>query len=606
MRLKDFSRIKQEAADCLLAGIELLRSDNEKTENSHDAVLVKLRSKLLADAFDILVVGEFSSGKSTLINAMLGEKILPTAISPTTATVNIIEYGQSEKVHVYFKDGKQQDIRRQELAEYITSLSQDSDRVAKSIDKVVIDYPSPFCQNDVRIVDTPGLNSSHDDHERATMEYLPRGCAGIMTLPATQFLSESQRRYLKQFRKYLSKMFFVVTWVDGLDPDDSYEDNEQYFREELAGVLECDAMQITLYPVNGYAAEHGQLKESGLADFLQVFEDFLTRDRLAREMILPPLQRADEYVRQYHVRKKMMLDSLPVSTEEFEERIRKMEPQRQEILQKKQQIRAQFDDDSSQIVQHILRYTEVQYERLVSSVENFVQDYSGDIRNHLEIALKEKLRKEMVDLLASVEQYTQQQFQSLADNMEILDGRMRASIQAYQKEFVSNDKMVVKKNDTLLTPQVVGFVGTTGIIGIVGIAGMLILGPLGLIAGVIAPLFCGGVMDTIENKFRQVGRSYVLNDIAQNMRSQLSPYSAGLERRLKDQLKQAVEQFGSDIDQQYSEMLASIDQTVEAIRHEKQCARQEVEARQALLRGDMQQAVSLQQRIRRLQDAFEA
>lgn len=94
----------------------------------------------------------------------------------------IIRYGAQESARLIFRSAQEQSVPVGDLADYITSLSEKADARAREIDHVVLGFPSPFCRNGVRLVDTPGLNSMHEVHERATMEYLPRGSAGIMAI----------------------------------------------------------------------------------------------------------------------------------------------------------------------------------------------------------------------------------------------------------------------------------------------------------------------------------------------------------------------------------------------------------------------------------------
>ena len=82
--------------------------------------LVQLIDKLRKNRFNLVILGAFKRGKSTLINALLGEPILPTAIVPLTSVVTVLGYGDQLSIEVLFQNGEQRNISRPELVEYIT------------------------------------------------------------------------------------------------------------------------------------------------------------------------------------------------------------------------------------------------------------------------------------------------------------------------------------------------------------------------------------------------------------------------------------------------------------------------------------------------------
>ena len=143
--------------------------------------LKQIVEKVLADKrqlederFKLVVVGEFSRGKSTFVNAMLGRVMLPASKQPTTNVISKIIYGNPPSYTLHYRDGKQKNIDEEEFlgiraqAEERESLvsrmkAKVNDMLHKtvsfdSIEYAEIAYPLPFCQNQVEVVDTPGTN----------------------------------------------------------------------------------------------------------------------------------------------------------------------------------------------------------------------------------------------------------------------------------------------------------------------------------------------------------------------------------------------------------------------------------------------------------------
>lgn len=95
------------------------------------AEIEEVRQRLSRGVFQVSVLGEIKRGKTTLLNAMLGRKILPTAITICTATLNVINYGQTEQAKIFRKDGSVQEIRLDELSQYATKKNKDASNILK-------------------------------------------------------------------------------------------------------------------------------------------------------------------------------------------------------------------------------------------------------------------------------------------------------------------------------------------------------------------------------------------------------------------------------------------------------------------------------------------
>ena len=113
--------------------------------NSIDDTLHRVET----NAFSIAVVGEFKRGKSTFINALLGRDILPSDILPTTATLNRVTYGLKPLVKIQFKDSSEEIIALEDLSNYVTKLTPESEAIATTIQEAIVYYPVSYCQNNV-------------------------------------------------------------------------------------------------------------------------------------------------------------------------------------------------------------------------------------------------------------------------------------------------------------------------------------------------------------------------------------------------------------------------------------------------------------------------
>ena len=107
--------------------------------------------KSAGDHFEVAIVGEFKRGKSTLINALLGQEVLPADVLPATATLNRVTYSKDPYVVVEYKDGSSEKVDINHLADYVTKLSYESEKKAETVKEATVYYDTDFCKNHVDI-----------------------------------------------------------------------------------------------------------------------------------------------------------------------------------------------------------------------------------------------------------------------------------------------------------------------------------------------------------------------------------------------------------------------------------------------------------------------
>ncbi len=191
----------------------------------------------------VTVMGEFSSGKSTFVNAFIGHDVAPTGITPTTATINIVKYGREPGGRISFRDGTIEPLPWGELGAALHAL--DADR-ARRIDVVEILFPLPQLER-VNIVDTPGLNSILPEHEEVARGFIARADAVIWVFTASQAGKASERRALERIREEGKRVLGVLNKRDQLTADDVAE-LVAYVQAELGDLVEL------VVPVSARAA----------------------------------------------------------------------------------------------------------------------------------------------------------------------------------------------------------------------------------------------------------------------------------------------------------------------------------------------------------------
>jgi small GTP-binding protein len=223
--------------------------------------------KLDEERFSIVVLGEFNHGKSTFINALLGEAILPVGITPTTAVLAHVKHGPKLTATAVYETGKRKKIEAAQLASWLTVEGEAARKTDEPLAHVEITHPSPLLQDNVTIIDTPGVNDINDQRAEITYGYVPRADAVIFLLDAGQILTASERQFLEEriLRSSRDRLVFVVTKADALEPAE-LEEALTFARRHLAAIV----AEPAVFPISAKKSLAGD-REAGRLDPLLAY-----------------------------------------------------------------------------------------------------------------------------------------------------------------------------------------------------------------------------------------------------------------------------------------------------------------------------------------------
>ena len=208
--------------------------------------MLKETLQALEDSFLVVVVGEFNAGKSSFINALLNTDRLAEGVTPTTAQINLIRYGEKESVTPIEQWG--QLIRLP--AELLESLS---------------------------FVDTPGTNAVITEHEVLTRWFLPRADMVLFLSSADRPFSESENRFMQSIRDWGKKTVLILNKIDLLETPEEREQVINFVRSSAENALK---VEIPVIPVSARMAKKARSqmsqelwKESGFEDLEHFIQD---------------------------------------------------------------------------------------------------------------------------------------------------------------------------------------------------------------------------------------------------------------------------------------------------------------------------------------------
>ena len=184
-----------------------------------------VRQRLGEGRFHLAVLGQFKRGKSTLLNALLGDDLLPTDILPVTAIPTYIKAGKLE-VQVHFADQTETDIFTPEdkqalgafLRDYVTESGNPHNR--RHVSRVEVSHPSSLLEQGVVLIDTPGIGSTFTHNTEVAHQILPQCDAALFLVSPDPPITAVELEYLQQIKQRLPRTFYLLNKVDFLDEQD--------------------------------------------------------------------------------------------------------------------------------------------------------------------------------------------------------------------------------------------------------------------------------------------------------------------------------------------------------------------------------------------------
>lgn len=331
--------------------------------------LDKLSKKVNNDTFKIQVIGTFKNGKSTFINSLLGEAVLPAYALPCTAVINEVKYGEEKEAILYFrnplpenlpasispkalahmqkhnmKDVPPLHIEYSELEDYVViPMGEDPKEMLleSPYEKVELFWPLEMLKEGVEIIDSPGLEED-DTRTRVTMDYLAKADAILFVLNACQLCSMSEIEFIENnLHEYgFTDPFFIVNRFD-LIPDNQREGIMRFAKMKLSEfstneIFYVSAQQALDGETQGNAALY---EKSQMGVFTKRLSEFLTKDKGRIKLSQPSreLKRILNNEALYKVipNQRAMLDS---SLEEVKARYDAAKPRLEMLRTKKEQV----------------------------------------------------------------------------------------------------------------------------------------------------------------------------------------------------------------------------------------------------------------------------
>lgn len=489
---REHNERKGEILSLLDKTIEFYEKEEGMEKNKN--VFEKLKQNLENGEFSIVVVGEFSAGKSTLLNALMKKRILPSFTNETTATVNFLRHKEKSRAGeagtVYYKDGTTKNLDNDNLEtiqKYVTTKGKE---VVSTVEHLDLYLDSEFLKDGVTLVDSPGLNGIAEGHREITEQQILKSHASIFLFSCDHPGSKTDFEFLNELQKKVKTIIFVLNKIDSIKVHEG---------ETVEGIIETlktnyrkqfpEATTVPeIWPVAAYPAlvarnketldyagkkersEHEKKeleKESRLVDFEDRLMNFLVHGEKTQQQLLAPVERViavNKEIREKFEKEIELLKS-KIDEKDLQEKIENLkdsiEEKRKENLDKKgritndlnksiEEVRNEFSAEFSKFSNKKLREIDEidDLDEMKYYFENFEKEFMRKARDNF-FNVEENLKDSIITLVQN-EYITN--LNSIAEKLNNLDNTININLENHLNTDigifeVGLEGMIAKKNE---------------------------------------------------------------------------------------------------------------------------------------------------------------
>lgn len=465
------------------------------------------------------VVGNFSTGKSSMINAIVGKPLLSVDITPETAVPTEIYYGEN-KVYQYNKDV----IIERGIEELpLKGLT------IQTTDLVKIEYDNDFLKEikTVNIVDLPGFDTSFELHNRAIDQYLPNSLAYLLVVSSDEpVLKESIADFLKELKVYNMPVYVVITKSNRLD-EDELDECKALLKKIVGKVIERDDVKVAC--VDSY----GRTNVEELKEILREIQS--QTDPIFLNKYSKALRSASRLTEVYLVER---IDKASLSTSRLEQEQEKVLKKMQEISADIEREKTNFDRQAKVCINTIRDRIKGDLEATLPTISAMLENGS-DITDKINSVVRRSVR---IGINTEFEPKLKKYVEHISEMITI--------------EFPEND-IIINNVNAAISTNVSEEVTKTALPVILAGVGLLLTPVAAVIGGMVGVAF--DVVHNIKNtkkKQKEVDKAAnaIIAEVTEqtivSIETEISKYIANINQKIeKDVLKQKaiLEKSLSDI-----------------------------------------------------------
>jgi len=376
--------------------------DEHQIDSLHKGTLQNLLADLSNDQYFVTVLGEFKRGKSTLTNALLGENILPADVTPTTATVNLLQHAEEPSVKVLHEDGTVEQHPLQTTA--LNKLTFLEGENFSHIHHIEIGIPFTHLNKKIMLVDTPGVGDLNEQRIDVTYSYIPRSSLVTFVIDCSTPLRRTELDYLKNhvIPNLHGELVIVANFFDRIDEEEWEEEVEEYITRKLAKVL--DNVPYTLLPIaaidniNGKSSVEFTLLKKKINELVE-------EGRYSKEMMEHFNERYAAVSLNIEQEIKQLTSMRQANEDDLRQAMEQIESFKKEIVQYESQLKQYLNERQEEVWAIVQKSVFFFEDRLKTLATEQIEDHpGGKFKHFIETQLPKLIQNEMNNWVSSYAQ----------------------------------------------------------------------------------------------------------------------------------------------------------------------------------------------------------
>lgn len=261
------ARLEQTSAELeLLAKVERVVTERGLVE--FRSTIARITDRLEDQSLEIAVFGRVSSGKSSLLNAILGHDILPVGVTPITAVPTRIRYHQVPLLTIWYAERLPETVDLARLAEFASERG--NPRNQKRVTRMIVHIPSARLREGVTLVDTPGLGSPATAGAAETLAYLPNCDLGVVLIDAGSTITQNDLETIQMLCQAGIPVQVLLSKADLLSP----QDRQQMISYVQQSIADEYRLELRVFPVSALPTQREMLEEWFQVEILPMYERY--------------------------------------------------------------------------------------------------------------------------------------------------------------------------------------------------------------------------------------------------------------------------------------------------------------------------------------------
>ena len=511
------------------------------------------------------LVGGFSTGKSSLINAALGRELLTTDITPETAVPTEIFYGKDNVCYI------------SETSEENSSLDNFYSRKlsAEKVDLAVISIEDEFLKeiSSVKIVDMPGFDSGYEMHNRAISDYLPKSLAYIITMSADEgTLKESVLNFLKELKLSRMPVYAVITKADKVRADE-LDEIKEYLRETIENILEVDNIRIEITSADDEECE----------GFKDILRDVQSRsDDIFKRHFSATLYSVLMEIRGYI---SSLVSKKDYSAEELQTEINELETNidtlKNEVNSEKENFDRQCERSIDEIKNRVIsdiRSNSDALENMLVQGNDISGRINGIVRNSVTVSIKQVFEPKIRQFTDNVSDIISQKISDVDTSAPVLSSEIKS-----ENEQMRNSLQGLVTPVSTAVTSVAGSLAGTAVAPVLGLTSA-VLGPVGVALGAVVGIW---LSNKINSRIHEKEQAQLRSAASEKMQQIINDISLSVGAKIQEAVDNIRDNANASIDSDIAEKIQLKRKSLDELRNRLEQNMKEKEDTIAVFNNDI-------------------